>query len=53
MLTMLNNNNFNIRHIRTSASIRFEAASIPFALHKTFTRSGSKMDRFDTHIYGR
>ena len=42
----------NIRRVGTSASIRFEAASISFALHATFPGSGSKVDRFDPHTVG-
>ena len=41
-----------LRRVGTSASIRFEAASISFALHATFPGSGSKVDRFDPHSVG-
>ena len=41
-----------LRQVRTSASIRFEAASISFALHRNFPGSGSKVDRFDLHTVG-
>ena len=37
-----------LRRIRISASILFEAASILFALHENFTRSGSRIDWFET-----
>ena len=40
------------RELSTSASIRFEAASIPFTLHANFPGSGSKVDRFDPHTVG-
>ena len=40
------------RRVRTSASIRFEATSIPFALQANFPGSGSKVDRFDPHTVG-
>ena len=41
---------YNFWCIRTSASIRFEAASISFALPQNFTRSRSKVDQFDSHM---
>ena len=41
-----------LRCVCTSASIWFEATTISFALHKTFTGSGSKVDRFDSHMVG-
>ena len=41
-----------LRCVRTSASIRFGATSIPFALHANFPGSGSKLDRIDPHTVG-
>ena len=41
-----------LRHVHTSASIWFEAASISFALHANFPGSGSKVDRFEPHMVG-
>ena len=40
---------FASRHVCTSPSVWFKAASTSFAMHANFTISGSKVDQFEPH----